>query len=744
MTVLLPLPSTWHRGGLLEEHLIYMLRSNNGGMYPTGESFTTLGEMIEKELENTKPEKPLTNVFWTIFKCIDGDRNKPIDLEYYYIDLDGIDSSRSNEYILCLGGFLNIDPDVITVIFSGRGLQCFIKLDQKITAKDFKLKRTAFRTLNNKFQEYCKQKGLHLEVDTSVYESKRVLRYPNTINYKPDKSVQYAQTSILQKGDLNNFKISLYDLLKLADYNESIVESFNESFSIKKGKKYKNKKCIETMWNTPIKEGQPRHPIFIRLCVHEKGCGTSYEDCKIKIENLCRISGLDPKLRGYDQLKAVYKEENKYDFGCNDSFMQKYCTNVCYLHHENIEKRKIEKKEIQKVNNNFIEIYQEYGIVYNKNGFPVNNIDNVTKVFEMDKKFKSMFWFDDFHQKYFTNWIDGTIHEWNESDDLRLTLYFQRDLGFSALQDNILRKAVLNYANLNVRNEPCDWIKSLKWDGRKRIESFMFMALGAHDNIFVSSVSNNFWRAMIYRLFKPGCKFDYMAILEGEQGAKKSTALEKIAGKKWYSDCNEQIGTKDFLMVMRGKLISEISELNSFSKADINAVKRTLSCSVDRFRPPYGKDERDFPRRGIFVGTTNEHQYLKDSTGARRFWPIKVNSISLDYIEDHREQLFAEAYQEFLNGETCYEVPLGMAMIEQEYRREEDPWEERIIRYLLGKDQITTSEIALIALEIPIGSMHQGHKARISKILTKLGFIQRNSNSKRVYHRTSLDSHIDI
>lgn len=312
-------------------------------MWPVNRSFKNLIEMLENESENTSQQNPQTNIYWTIFKCIGGNRNNPVELEYYYIDLDSINTNQVKEYIWALGGFLNFDADAIAVIFTGRGLQCFIKIDTTITPTDFLIKRIAFNTIAYKFQDYCKHKELYFEVDTSVYDIKRVLRYPNTVNYNPGKQPVTAHSYVYQKGNLDE-KISLKKLLDIAEFDETKVKSFENNYSDKKGKTFKNKKCIETLWNKPIKEGEPRHPIFFRLCVHEKNSGSSYEECKIKVENLCKISGLDPKIRGYQQLNEVYEKSNSYDFGCNDCYLSKHCSKECYLHPEKVEKRKEDRQ----------------------------------------------------------------------------------------------------------------------------------------------------------------------------------------------------------------------------------------------------------------------------------------------------------------------------------------------------------------------------------------------------------------
>jgi predicted P-loop ATPase len=173
-------------------------------------------------------------------------------------------------------------------------------------------------------------------------------------------------------------------------------------------------------------------------------------------------------------------------------------------------------------------------------------------------------------------------------------------------------------------------------------------------------------------------------------------------------------------------MIVEIGELDAFTKAEANTIKRIISSSTDRFREPYARHPRDYPRNCILVGTTNEDSYLKDSTGGRRFWPIAISDIKLDMIQRDREQLFAEAVQLFKKGVKWHEVPVEAREI-QESRRESDPWEVFISDYLNPRQATMMNEVRLQdiisdALDTDPDKMSMMQLRRIGKIMRMLGW----------------------
>lgn len=379
-------------------------------------------------------------------------------------------------------------------------------------------------------------------------------------------------------------------------------------------------------------------------------------------------------------------------------------------------------------------LWEELGVAVTMKGFPIYNVENALRVIENKQNLKGLIWFDVFHQKYYTMWRADRVREWSDVDTLNLTVYLQRDLGLRKFSDDMVQKAVTIYAHQNPKNAPRDWMETLVWDGVARVENFFTAYMGTVDSEYVRAAARNFWVGMIARIYRPGCQLDNMIVLEGAQGIGKTRALRAI-GNQWYTEAHESVTSKDFFMVLHGKLIIEIAELDSFSRAEVTRIKQVVSCPTDRYRAPYGRTAADHPRMSIFVGTTNEHNYLKDVTGGRRFWPIVCTEMQPEKIEEVRTQLFAEAVSLFKGGANWYEMPASLTEIEQESRREGDEWEDIIHDWVLGKSEVLLKDVAVDCLKIDIGKLDVNIQRRLGKIMRKLGWVNRNRRDEGIQRK---------
>jgi predicted P-loop ATPase len=260
---------------------------------------------------------------------------------------------------------------------------------------------------------------------------------------------------------------------------------------------------------------------------------------------------------------------------------------------------------------------------------------------------------------------------------------------------------------------------TLKWDTTQRIETFFIDCAGSPDNEYVRAASRNFFISMAARIYQPGCKVDNMIILEGPQGKLKSTLLSAI-GEQWHCESTEQIHSKDFLQALRGKLITEFADLSNWPKDDMDILKKTITCRIDRYRPSYGRISQDFPRMSVFAGTTNSSLYLSDETGARRFWPIKTNNINIPRAKQEREQLFAEAVHLFESNASWWEMPESTTA-EQELRRQVDVWEDILSEKLKLTNEVLPLRLAEF-LDIPKKDITKSQQMRIGRIMRKIGW----------------------
>lgn len=243
------------------------------------------------------------------------------------------------------------------------------------------------------------------------------------------------------------------------------------------------------------------------------------------------------------------------------------------------------------------------------------------------------------------------------------------------------------------------YLEGLSWDGVRRLENWLrrgFKATGPDG--YLDAVSVKVLCAAVARIYDPGCKFDYMMVFEGQQGEGKSFSLEGLVGMKWFADRLGDINNKDVIDQMLGKWIIEVSELKDLRGQAAEAVKAFVTRKVDRARLSYMRRAEDYPRQCIFIGSTNNKEYLSDETGNRRYWPVEIKEADREWLISNRDQLWAEAKFRYECGELLYlskDLEL-IANAEQEKRFEVDVWEAEI-RKKLADDTVndfhTTTEL---------------------------------------------------
>lgn len=286
--------------------------------------------------------------------------------------------------------------------------------------------------------------------------------------------------------------------------------------------------------------------------------------------------------------------------------------------------------------------------LFEKQGQRVACLSNVVDVIQNDERWKGVLAFDEFSQRVvklkpppFWN-KHGEVGEWDAQDDARLAMWITKMWRFSP-SPALVAESVEVAARDNIVNPPKDWLISLKWDGVKRVDTWLLDYLGVPLTDYSKRVARFFMMGMVKRVTEPGCKFDYCLVLEGTQGLKKSSALAAIGGE-WYGDTDLDLHNKDSMSALRGKMLYEFSELGSVARAEATKQKSFLSRQIDEYRPVYGRREIRAPRQVVFSGTTNEWEWNKDPTGGRRFWPVMVmQEIDVEGLKTIRDQLFAEA-----------------------------------------------------------------------------------------------------
>ena len=298
--------------------------------------------------------------------------------------------------------------------------------------------------------------------------------------------------------------------------------------------------------------------------------------------------------------------------------------------------------------------------------------------------------------------------------------------------DNVAN-AAQSLCDQNSFNPVVEYLGLLKWDGVKRVDRWLARYLGAQDTPLNRAIGRLLLVAMVRRAKQPGCKFDFVPILEGPQDIGKSLAIKALAGEENFTDVDPtHLDEKGQQETLAGVWIAELCELSGMKKADIDKTKAFITRTNDRARAAYGRFVTDQPRACIFVGTTNEINYLRDMTGNRRFWPVKVSKIDIGALTRDRDQLFAEAALIEAGGEPLI-LPADLhadAKAEQEGRVVEDPW-EAILAGITGslhpaRDggdewRVHTKEL-FNHLDIPLERRAPQQAQRIAAIMRRLGW----------------------
>jgi predicted P-loop ATPase len=377
----------------------------------------------------------------------------------------------------------------------------------------------------------------------------------------------------------------------------------------------------------------------------------------------------------------------------------------------------------------------------NEHGKPVNNLANALIALRSDPLLCDAIAWDEMQQAPFLmTSLDGAKstpfvpRPLTDYDVSRIQEALQV-AGLKSVGKDVVHSAVDQRAHERSFHPVRDYLKNLKWDGVERLGGWLTDYLGVEQTAYTAGIGRMFLTSMVARVFEPGCKADHMLVLEGPQGTKKSSACD-ILGGKWFSDSLPDVtGGKDVSQHLAGKWLIEIAEMSAMSKGETAHLKAFVTRTVEKYRPPYGRKEVSQPRQCVFIGTTNDSTYLRDATGGRRFWPVKIGTIDVKALQEERDQLFAETVKRYLDGEKWHpDAKFEREHIypEQEDRFESDAWEAPILAYLEESkpQKVYLNDIFQHALEMEVTSRDRTKQNRVTAILMRLKWTRLKKDSK--------------
>lgn len=312
-------------------------------------------------------------------------------------------------------------------------------------------------------------------------------------------------------------------------------------------------------------------------------------------------------------------------------------------------------------------------------------------------------------------WDETTgTRAWAELDDAELFALLQCTLGLRS--EKALACATTIYSHRHAYDPLTAMLSGIAWDGTERAGTLLATYLGVVPTPYTVAAERVFLSGGIERAYRPGCKFDHILTLVGPGGIGKSTFVRRLALRdKYFCDSVYDLGNvKATGEVLRGKWVVELAELTGISGRSLEAVKAGVTRQADTFRVAYGKRSADFPRRAVFVATTNAIGFIAEkSSGARRFLPVLCGAVpptgsvfSREFAHD-AAQAWAEVRTWRETGDPRFSLALGADMEAEAARQregflEDDPRVDAVNEYLdANRDHpVCTRELADRALHV--------------------------------------------
>lgn len=329
------------------------------------------------------------------------------------------------------------------------------------------------------------------------------------------------------------------------------------------------------------------------------------------------------------------------------------------------------------------------------------------------------------------NMLDGRVATDEDITELQMRLE-ARD--FLKLSKELVRDAFYKVAFENAYDSAIEWIGTLQWDGVPRVERFLAEHFGADDTPYTRAVSRYMWTALAGRALVPAIQADMVPTLVGPQGIGKTQGVKAIApAPELFCELGFAERDVEASRKMRGRLVIELGELRGMSARDIEGVKAFITRQSELFRDLYRNNMVEFPRRHLFIGTTNKDQFLSDDTGERRWLPVRVTKCDPAAIERDRDQLWAEAVVAFQQQGIAWQDAQRLASAEHDEFKLQDEWEPTVLAWMheddgfgsgvpAAREFLRTDEVLIGALRFEAKTIRPGDSMRIAAILKRQGY----------------------
>lgn len=316
----------------------------------------------------------------------------------------------------------------------------------------------------------------------------------------------------------------------------------------------------------------------------------------------------------------------------------------------------------------------------------ISSLHNIKIILQNDSTYKGKIEYNEL-----TNMRTFNRADWEDVHESMIKLYLEEQYNLCVSIENI--NHVCNIIEYNNRYHPIrEHLNRLKWDSIPRVNTVFSDFLGAKNNIYTQKVASITFIGAVARIFQPGIKYDTCTVFVGRQGLGKSKFISKLAiNQDWFTDGVTTFDGKEFYESIQGKWLIELGEGTAFQKSIKERSKQAIASQQDSYRKPYARNPITLKRQCIFLGTTNNYDFLKDETGDRRYYPIDVDrrnatkNIDTELTPEYVNQLWAEALERYKQGEEIYITDGNiLAIAEQEQRNhfDESPLQSDIYNFL--------------------------------------------------------------